>query len=208
MSENSLRCPDIGCPGLIAEMPDGDEHFWMCGECGDVWYDRDELDEAIGKIISQFPYRKKVYRKSKGTWQPVPLGKEPIDYEELVEAELEEADGDADEDEVDGDVDEDDDDIWWTLACPVSKCDGTVFFDEDEKGGKYWVCDSCDSKWFDAKNLMKEIAEIIKKFPYRKQMYRKTKAAYEPVDWDGDIMEYCDLVQKEPRDKKAGKKRG
>jgi hypothetical protein len=116
MNETPLRCPEIG---WVSEIDDGDEHFWGCGECGNVWYERSELDEAIDDIVSQFPYRKKVYRKSKGTWQPVPLEKEPEDYEELVEAE-EEAEGD------DGD-----DEIWWTLACPVSKCDGSVFFSED-----------------------------------------------------------------------------
>jgi hypothetical protein len=144
-----------------------------------------------------FRIGKKSIASRKGTWQPVPLEKEPEDYEELVEAE-EEAEGD------DGD-----DEIWWTLACPVSKCDGSVFFSEDGvQEGKYWACDSCDSSWFDTKNLVKEIAAIIKKFPYRKKLYRKTDDGYEPVDWEGDIMDYCDLVEKEPRDKTAGKKRG
>ena len=198
MNETPLRCPEIGCTGWISEVDDGDEHFWGCGECGNIWYDRAELDQAIDEIVSQFSYRKKVYRKSEKTWEPVPLGKEPRNYEELVEAEVEEEDGDENED---------DDDIWWTLACPVSKCDGSLFFDEDEKG-KYWACDTCDSSWFDTKNLNKEIEAIIKKFPYRKKLYRKTADGYEPVDWDPDDFKYCDMVQKEPRDKKAGKKRG
>lgn len=87
MSEEPLRCPEVCCTGWVSEVDDGDEHFWGCGECGNVWYDRGELDEAIGDIVSQFPYRKKVYRKSKGSWQPVPLDDEPEDYEELVEEE-------------------------------------------------------------------------------------------------------------------------
>ena len=192
MSETPLRCPEIGCTGWVSEVDDGDEHFWGCGECGNVWDERGELNEAIDDIVSQFPYRKKVYRKSKGGWQPVPLEKEPEDYEGLVEDEGEQADGDNED---------------LTLACPVSKCYGTVFFSEDEEG-QYWMCDCCDSRWFDTKNLMKEIAAIIKTFPYRKQLYRKAEEGYEPVEWDGDIMDYCDLVEKEPRDKKAGKKRG
>lgn len=194
MNENPLRCPEIGCTGWISEVDDGDEHFWGCGECGNAWYERGELDEAIGNIISQFAYRKKVYRKSKGSWQPMPLEKEPENYEELVEAEEGEEESGGEYDDV-------------FLACPVSRCGGSCFYSEDEDGW-YWMCDTCDSRWFDTKNFMKEIAAMIKQYPYRKQLYRKSDRGYEPVEWEGDIMEYEALVRKEPGDKKRGKKRG
>jgi Zn-finger nucleic acid-binding protein len=87
MSDEPLRCPEEACTGWVSEVDDGDEHFWGCGECGNVWYERAELDEAIAEIIVRFPYRKKVYRQSNGNWQPVPLDDEPEDYEELVEEE-------------------------------------------------------------------------------------------------------------------------
>ena len=76
----------VGVP-VTTEVDDGDEHFWGCGECGNVWYEREELDEAIGEITSRFAYRKKVYRQQKGIWHPVPLDDEPEDYEERVEEE-------------------------------------------------------------------------------------------------------------------------
>ena len=87
MSDEPFRCPEEGCTGWVSEVDDGDEHFWGCGECGNVWYEREELDEAIEEIISQYPHRKSVYRRANGNWNPVALDDEPEEYEERVEEE-------------------------------------------------------------------------------------------------------------------------
>jgi hypothetical protein len=195
MTESALRCPEVTCTGWVSEVDDGDEHFWGCGECGTVWSERDELDDSIREAVKKYPYRKKCYRKSGDTWKPVPLDKEPDDYEQRVEQES--------DDETPAED---------NFACPVSKCEGTALYmeDESEDGGDpaHWLCDCCDSKWFSKKALMKEIGAIIKMYPYRAKLYKKDQREWKPVAWKGDILDYCDLVKKEPRDRQAGKRRG
>ena len=99
-----------------------------------------------------------------------------------------------------------------TFACPVSKCEGSVFLMEAgsdyDDSPAYWWCDCCDSKWLDKKNLMKEVDAIIKKYPYRAKLYKPVGGAWNPVEWEGDITEYCELVEKEAKDRKAGRQRG
>ncbi len=85
MADQPLRCPEAGCTGWVSEVED--EGFWGCGECGMTWDEREELDDAIQEAIETYPYRKKVYRKTKNGWQPVAIDDEPEDYEELVDEE-------------------------------------------------------------------------------------------------------------------------
>ena len=95
MSEVTLRCPEQGCIGWAMYVDQDDEPFWGCGECGNVWSDRVELDNAISESIKTYPYRRKVYQQRKGLWDPVPFEKEPEDYEDLVEAEFDDEDDDT-----------------------------------------------------------------------------------------------------------------
>ena len=62
-----------------------------------------------------------------------------------------------------------------TWKCPISHCDGwVVHVDLDKKysdGGLQWACGECGSFWRSKDNLIKEVREIIKKFPYRSVFY-------------------------------------
>jgi hypothetical protein len=197
MSDSPLRCPETACTGWVVEVCDGDEHFWGCGECGTTWFDRCELDESIRAAVTKYPYRKKCYRKSKQGWNPAPVRNEPKGYEDLVEQEGGEVA--ADPAEV-------------NYACPVSKCCGTALYMEDESndGGDpaHWLCDCCGSTWLDKENLMQEIGAIIDRYPHRAARYQKVGKGWKPVEWVGDIMDYDDLVEKEARDRKTGRRRG
>ena len=92
MSELTLRCPEQACTGWVCWIDDGDEKFWGCGECGNVWPTRDELNAAITSAIEAHPYRAKCYVKTADGGDPVPLDAEPEEYEELVEEEWEDED--------------------------------------------------------------------------------------------------------------------
>jgi hypothetical protein len=92
MSDLNLRCPEQTCSGWVCWVDDGDEKFWGCGECGNVWFTREELDAAITTIVEKYPYRAKCYVKSgkpATAWDPAPPEEEPEDYDELVEEEWE-----------------------------------------------------------------------------------------------------------------------
>lgn len=45
--------PVIDCPlcseGIVSFVEDETETFWGCGECGNVWFSKKELDDAIKK---------------------------------------------------------------------------------------------------------------------------------------------------------------
>lgn len=43
-----IKCP-ICQDGIISYIDDGDEKFWGCGECGNVWFSKESLNEAISK---------------------------------------------------------------------------------------------------------------------------------------------------------------
>lgn len=88
MADDSLRCPTRACQGWICLVDEETDHpFWGCGECGAVWADRSDLDDAISGAVECYPHRLRVYRKSGGGWSPVPPASEPADYAERVEAE-------------------------------------------------------------------------------------------------------------------------
>ena len=89
-SQPTYRCPVSCCVGWV-DYVDNDKEapFWGCGECGSIWYKQVELFKEIDKIVKKFSYRKKCYRKSKGTWLPADPNKIPEDYEERVEDEPE-----------------------------------------------------------------------------------------------------------------------
>lgn len=43
--------------------------------------------QEIEEIQGRYPYRRKCYKKARRQWLPVPLEKQPRDYEEKVEEE-------------------------------------------------------------------------------------------------------------------------
>jgi DNA-directed RNA polymerase subunit M/transcription elongation factor TFIIS len=45
-SAEMIECP-ICHEGAVSYIDDGDERFWGCGECGNVWFTKSELEKAI-----------------------------------------------------------------------------------------------------------------------------------------------------------------
>lgn len=81
-----LRCPKETCSGIISYINDNPP-FWGCGECGNVWFKKEDLYGDIRKIISKYPYRKHVYSMVNGDYLPVPDKEIPTSYDEKVRAE-------------------------------------------------------------------------------------------------------------------------
>lgn len=81
-----FRCPIPACWGDVGEVDLGKQgRFWGCGECGERWRTKAELDRAIDAIVRQYPHRRKAYRKTREGWMP---GRKEIDgWEELVAGE-------------------------------------------------------------------------------------------------------------------------
>jgi len=87
--EENFRCPESRCTGIVSFIKDEDDDFWGCGECGSVWRSDEDFQDAIQVIIKAFPFRKKVYKIKDHKFHPVPSDKEPEDYDEVVEEEVE-----------------------------------------------------------------------------------------------------------------------
>lgn len=89
----TYRCPVSNCCGWVdyidEDLEEDDEPFWGCGMCAGTWYDKANLLEEIGEIVSRFDHRRACYRKVKGEWMPADPADEPENYEELVEEEPE-----------------------------------------------------------------------------------------------------------------------
>lgn len=47
-NSKSIECP-ICHEGIVSYIDDGDEKFWGCGECGNVWFSNETLNEAISR---------------------------------------------------------------------------------------------------------------------------------------------------------------
>lgn len=84
-AEDQLRCPVIGCYGYISLIED---NKFACGECGNVWESKNDLFNDIRKVITKYPYRKKVYIFDKNDIRPISSIKEPKDYDDMVRKEL------------------------------------------------------------------------------------------------------------------------
>lgn len=82
----TLRCPIETCAGWAKGSAAGP---WYCDECSYEWNDREEMDASIEEIIAARPYRAKCYVQKDGRYAPAPSSKEPKNYAELIEAELE-----------------------------------------------------------------------------------------------------------------------
>lgn len=188
MKEKPMRCPTAVCTGWLSFVEDDDGNFWGCGECGEVWYEREDLNAAIDDIIATYSYRKHCYEKSGKNWVGAPAKQEPKDYEDLVEVE----DYPDDEEGDEYDLEEK-----GFFCCPTWGCFGMVIWCDDgpspeiEEPG--WYCDHCDDTWPTDEKFFKEIAKIIKKGPHRKALYRQTGDIWEPLgepdDWEKVVTE-------------------
>jgi len=83
------RCPVSRCTGDVSFVKDDESPFWGCGECGSIWYQKDNLLKEIDSIVERFKYRRKCYKRVRGKWVPADPAKEPSDYRESVESEPE-----------------------------------------------------------------------------------------------------------------------
>jgi hypothetical protein len=63
------------------------EAVYGCGECGNEWTSKADLDRDIATIIAKYPYRTAYYAKSASGWAPVEYDRLPKHYHDLVESE-------------------------------------------------------------------------------------------------------------------------
>ncbi len=48
-SEVAIKCPICG-DGIVSYIDDESEKFWGCGECGNIWNSKEDLDKAISTL--------------------------------------------------------------------------------------------------------------------------------------------------------------
>jgi uncharacterized Zn finger protein len=84
-TEKPLRCPILGCTGLVSHIKE--DSFYGCGECGSIWRDKKNLFRDIANSIKSYSYRSKVYLKEMNRYLPVEPDKEPKDYDDKVRKE-------------------------------------------------------------------------------------------------------------------------
>jgi hypothetical protein len=93
--------------------------------------------------------------------------------------------------------------------CPVSHCIGWVVnVDSDDNGRSFFGCGECGSIWYDKNTLYSEIAQIVKKYPYRKKSYYKKFDKWIPADPEKESQKYEEKVKTEPFDEKGNFERG
>jgi hypothetical protein len=94
------------------------------------------------------------------------------------------------------------------LRCPVPSCAGFVSRVTEGRGAKkasFWGCGECGSIWREVSKLHREIESITKRFPYRKQCYKKVGKEWHPGRTPSG---YSAKVAKEPREKDREYERG
>lgn len=84
----NIRCPVKACSGWVCEVEDSPNHtFFGCGECGNVWWKKSELDQAISQAIEKSPYRAQSYLNTEQGWIAQPLKLEDPDFDQKVRKE-------------------------------------------------------------------------------------------------------------------------
>ncbi|AIP97768.1 hypothetical protein B6B36_00165 [Salmonella enterica] len=83
---DGLKCPKETCSGIISYIDD-EPPFWGCGECGSVWFKKEDLYCDIKNIIVKYPYRAFAYEILDDEYCPVSSEKIPISYDEKVRSE-------------------------------------------------------------------------------------------------------------------------
>ncbi|MEO0474511.1 MAG: hypothetical protein AAF085_00890 [Planctomycetota bacterium] len=49
-AQEDYHCPVPGCEGWVVKVDEKmNDNFWGCGECGNVWQTKEELDQALGR---------------------------------------------------------------------------------------------------------------------------------------------------------------
>lgn len=71
MKNFQILCPLSHCGGWAVYIDNDDEKFFGCGECGNVWFDKADLDNDIEQIIQRYPHRKNFYLKTADGYYPV-----------------------------------------------------------------------------------------------------------------------------------------
>ena len=79
-------CPVEGCIGFVEEDEDV-KGLYGCSECGTEWKSINAIYRDIEKIISKYPYREEVYKKSGNAFKSVPFDKIPKGYYSKVQKE-------------------------------------------------------------------------------------------------------------------------
>ena len=84
--------------------------------------------------------------------------------------------------------------------CPVAGCAGWVSRVKEEGEKPFWGCGECGSVWFRVSNLLKEVDQIIRRYPYRKHCYVKTDGKWQPGDSDNEPRGYEAKIGREEPD--------
>lgn len=79
-------CPVEGCIGFVEEDEDI-KGLYGCSECGTEWKSINAIYRDIEKIISKYPYREEVYKKSGNAFKSIPFDKIPKGYYSKVQKE-------------------------------------------------------------------------------------------------------------------------
>ncbi|MBN6148804.1 hypothetical protein JR065_00495 [Xanthomonas sp. AmX2] len=83
----NYRCPVAGCAGWVDLIGTHSPPFRGCGECGSVWQEEKDFQNAIADIVGRHPHRAGSYEKINDEWLPAGSGSEPANYEERVDRE-------------------------------------------------------------------------------------------------------------------------
>lgn len=83
---DGLRCPKEACSGIVSYIDDAPS-FWGCGECGNVWFKKDDLYSDIKRIINKYPYRGCAYKIIDDEYFPVAGEDIPASYDEQIKSE-------------------------------------------------------------------------------------------------------------------------
>jgi Zn-finger nucleic acid-binding protein len=79
----NIRCPILTCSGWVCNVEE--QNFFGCGECGNVWMSRTDLNETIANIVPIYSYRSACYVHDGKNFEAALS--EPKDYDDLVRRE-------------------------------------------------------------------------------------------------------------------------
>ncbi|EJX0633969.1 hypothetical protein ODD08_004050 [Salmonella enterica] len=83
---DGLRCPKETCSGIVSYIDDVPS-FWGCGECGNVWFKKDDLYSDIKSITNKYPYRGCAYKIIDNEYFPAADEDIPASYDEQIKSE-------------------------------------------------------------------------------------------------------------------------
>lgn len=81
------------------------------------------------------------------------------------------------------------------MRCPSELCTG---YARGAHGlDEPWSCDECATEWDDRESFEEEVAEVIRKRPYRKASYLRKRGHYYPAPREQEHPHYARLVRRE-----------